>query len=413
MRAEIISVGTELLLGEITDTNASFLAGELPDLGIDLYWISQVGDNLNRLVSVLNCAWQRSDLILLTGGLGPTEDDLTRDAIAELVGEGPRPVPELENELSSFFARLGREMSANNLKQATVIPSGKAIPNRHGTAPGWWVEKEGHIIIAMPGPPREMQPMWQEEVRPRLSLKAGGGMVIISRTLKLFGVPEGDVAQLVAPLVSSANPTLGIYAKADGIHLRLAAKAPSQPEAKEMIAQGESRIRQILGNSIWGTDDDTLETVVGNMLSERRLSLAVMESYTGGLLAAAITDAPAAAVYFKGGLITGSAEAQIVDGVEAKIISDHGADSAEAAGAMAAAARLRLSADIGLATTGRYEIDDGGGKPVSRFHIGIDSAKQSQVITSGYPGDRVRVKRWAVSATLFALRKALITYGNQ
>ena len=413
MRAEIISVGTELLLGEITDTNAHFLAGELPGLGIDLYWISQVGDNLNRLVSVLNCAWQRSDLILLTGGLGPTEDDLTRNAIAELVGEEPYPVPELENELRSFFARLGREMSANNLKQATVIPSAKVIPNRHGTAPGWWVEKEGHIIVAMPGPPREMQPMWQQEIRPRLSRKTGGGVVLVSRTLKLFGIPEGDVAQLVAPLVASANPTLGIYAKADGIHLRLAAKASSQPEAEELIAQGEARIRQVLGQSIWGTDDDTLESVVGEMLSARRLSLAVMESYTGGLLTAVITDAPAAAAYFKGGLIAGSAEAQIADGVAAKIISDYGADSAEAAGAMAAAVRRRLSADIGLATTGTYEAGDSGGKSTSKFHIGIDSAQQSQVVTSGYPGDQIRGKRWAVSAALFALSKTLVTPGSQ
>jgi nicotinamide-nucleotide amidase len=264
----------------------------------------------------------------------------------------------------------------------------------------------------MPGPPREMQPMWQQEIRPRLLRKTGGGVVLVSRTLKLFGIPEGDVAQLVAPLVASANPTLGIYAKADGIHLRLAAKASSQPEAKEMIAQSESKIRQVLGRSIWGTDDDTLESVVGEMLSARRLSLAVMESYTGGLLTAVITDAPAAAACFKGGLIAGSAEAQIAHGVEAKIISDHGADSAEAAGAMAAAVRRRLSADIGLATTGTYETASAD-KSVSRFHIGIDSAQQSKVITSGYPGDRIRGKRWAVSAALFALSKTLVTPDNQ
>jgi len=215
MRAEIISIGTELLLGEITDTNAPFLAAELPALGIDLYWISQVGDNQARLVKVLKRAWQRSDLILTTGGLGPTEDDITREAIAELLGEKLKPVPALERELREFFARLGREMPLTNLKQATIIPSSEAIPNPSGTAPGWWVEKDSHILIAMPGPPREMQPMWQNRVLPRLRPQIGG--VIISRVIKLFGLPEAQVAEMVAPRLSSANPTLGVYAKADGI----------------------------------------------------------------------------------------------------------------------------------------------------------------------------------------------------
>jgi len=319
MSAEIISVGKELLLGEITDTNARFLAGELPGLGIDLYWISQVGDNQKRLVEVLKRAWQRSDLILITGGLGPTEDDLTREAIAELLGEEPQIIPTLERELRRFFTCLGIEMSPSNLKQATLIPSAKSIPNTNGTAPGWWVEKEGHVLIAMPGPPREMQPMWQEEILPRLRQKPNG-VIIVTQTLKSFGLPEGDVAELVASLVSSANPTLGVYAKTDGIHLRLAAKAQSQREAKEMIAQGESRLRSILGENIWGTDSDTLEGIVGSMLSERGFTLAVMESYTGGLLATTITDDPDAATYFKGGLVAGSDEAQIACGVGAKQI---------------------------------------------------------------------------------------------
>jgi len=410
MRAEIISVGTELLLGEITDTNARFLASQLPGLGIDLYWISQVGDNQARLVEVLRRAWQRSDLILITGGLGPTEDDLTREAIAEMLGEKLKLVPALERELQEFFARLGVDMPPTNLKQATLIPSADAIRNVSGTAPGWWVEKDKHILIAMPGPPREMQPMWHHHILPRLR-QSTTGEIIVSRTLKTFGLTEAKVGEMVSPLLAASNPTLGIYAKVDGIYLRLAAKARSQKQAEEMIAPGEARLRSILGEYIWGTDSDTLEAVVGHMLAEKGLSLAVMEGYTGGLLAATITDAPGASTYFKGGLIAGSEEAQIAYGVDAGVISDCGASSREAAQAMAGAARLHLGADIGVGIAGVDEPGGGEGRPVSTIYIGIDDGKNKRATTARYPGDRAWVKRRAVATALFKLRKILATAG--
>ncbi|MBA7572949.1 putative competence-damage inducible protein [subsurface metagenome] len=328
MKAEIISVGTELLLGEITDTNASYLAGQLPLLGIDLYWISQVGDNQTRLVEVLKRAWQRSDLILITGGLGPTEDDLTREAIAEMLGEELRIDPVSEQRIRERFAQRGIEMAPSNIKQAAVIPSAKAIHNARGTAPGWWVEKDGYIVMAMPGPPGEMHHMWHTEVLPRLHQRATGA-IIFSKTLKVFGLPEGTVGELVSPLLSSANPTLGVYAKADGIHLRFTAKAQSQKQAEKMVARGEARVRSILGESIWGTDNDTLASVVGHVLAEKGLSLAVMEYCTGGLLTATITDAPDVLVYFRGGLIPYSNEALIAYGVDTKLIYDYGAISTE------------------------------------------------------------------------------------
>jgi len=408
MRAEIISVGTELLLGEITDTNARFLASQLPGLGIDLYWISQVGDNQARLVEVLRRAWQRSDLILITGGLGPTEDDLTREAIAEMLGEKLKLVPALERELQEFFARLGIDMPPTNLKQATLIPSAEAIRNVNGTAPGWWVEKDKRILIAMPGPPREMQPMWHHQILPRLCQSATGE-IIVSKTLKTFGLTEAKVGEMVSPLLSSSNPTLGVYAKADGIYLRLTAKAQSQKQAEEMIAPGEARLRSLLGGYIWGTDSDTLEAVVGNMLAEKGFSLAVMESYTGGLLAVTITDAPGASTYFKGGLIAGSDEAQIAYGVDARVISNYGASSAEVAQAMAGAARLHLGADIGVGIAGVDEPSEVEGRPVSIIYIGIDDGKNKRAITAHYPGDRAWVKRRAVATALFKLRKILAT----
>ncbi len=407
MKAEIISVGTELLLGEITDTNASYLAGQLPLLGIDLYWISQVGDNQARLVEILKRAWQRSDLILITGGLGPTEDDLTREAIAEMLGEKLRIDPLLEREVRELFARRGIKMAPSNIKQAAVIPSAKAIHNAQGTAPGWWVEKDGHALMAMPGPPREMHHMWHTEVLPRLHQRATGA-IIFSKTIKVFGLPEGTVGELVSPLLSSANPTLGIYAKADGIHLRFAAKAQSQKQAEEMIAQGEARVKSILGEHIWGTDNDTLASVIGHLLAEKELSLAIMESCTGGLLTATITDAPDISAYFKGGLIAYSNEALIAYGVDAGLIDDYGAISAEIAQAMAEVSRLRLEADIGVSITGVIGPDGLENKPAGTMYIGIDSSGNKKTIKRNYSGNRSRVKRLVIVAALSELRKILL-----
>jgi len=407
VKAEIISVGTELLLGEITDTNAAYLAGQLPLLGIDLYWISQVGDNQGRLVEVLKRAWQRSDLILTTGGLGPTEDDLTREAIAEMLGEELRIDSLLEREVRELFAHRGITMAPSNIKQAAVIPSAEAIHNAQGTAPGWWVEKDGHILMAMPGPPREMHHMWHTEVLPRLHQRATGA-IIFSKTIKVFGLPEGTVGELVSPLLSSPNPTLGIYAKADGIHLRFAAKAQSQKQAEEMIAQGEARVRSILGESIWGTDNDTLASVVGHLLAEKELSLAVMECCTGGLLTATITDTPDISAYFRGGLIAYSNEALIAYGVDVGFIDGYGVISSEVAQAMAKVSRLRLETDIGISITGVIGPDGLEDKPAGTMYIGIDSSENKKTIKRNYSGDRSRVKRLVIVAALSELRKMLL-----
>jgi len=406
VKAEIISVGTELLLGEITDTNASFLSSQLPMLGIDLYWISQVGDNQARLVEVLRRAWQRSDLILVTGGLGPTEDDLTREAIAEMLGEKLRIETALERELEDFFTQLGREMSPSNIKQAALIPSATAIHNMQGTAPGWWVERDGHVLVAMPGPPGELHSMWHQEVLPQIRQRFSGA-IILSKTIKTFGLGEAAVGELVSPLLSSANPTLAIYAKADGIHLRITAKAQSQEQAESMIAQYEASVRSILGEYIWGTDTETLESVAGSLLTEKGLSLAVMESCTGGLLAVTITDIPGASTYFKGGLVAYSNEAKIAYGIDARLINEYGVISAEIAQAMAQAARLHLETDIGIGITGVAGPNEMEGKPAGTVYIGIDDGKSKRVIKGSYLGDRARVKRRTTTAALFELRKML------
>ncbi|MCY3568921.1 MAG: CinA family nicotinamide mononucleotide deamidase-related protein, partial [Chloroflexi bacterium] len=284
MRAEIISIGTEILMGEILDTNANYMAQRLPAMGIDLYFMHQIGDNRERLVELIQTARSRSDVVILTGGLGPTEDDITRDAIAESVGEEPYVVPELEAHLRNFFERRGGHMPAQNVKQATIIPSGESIPNPRGTAPGWWVEKDGAIVIAMPGPPAEMTGMWENDVAPRLKSRSDG-TVLISRTLKTTGLGESMLDELLGDLRHAEDPTVGVYHKADGVHVRLASKASYEDIARERIAPAEQQIRSMLGDAIWGSDEDTFQEAVAALLKDRGLSIAVMESCTGGLLA--------------------------------------------------------------------------------------------------------------------------------
>lgn len=409
MKAEIISIGTEILLGQIADTNAPYLASQLPLLGIDLYWISQVGDNRARLLDTLKRAHDRSDLIITSGGLGPTEDDITRDAIAELLGEKMTVDPEIEQWIRAIFQKLGYEMPECNIRQANLIPSARAIANPLGTAPGWWVERDGRTILAMPGPPGEMKRMWEHEIRPVLKRRLQGD-VIISRTIKTMGLAEARVDELVSPLLASANPTLAVYAKLDGIQLRLTAKDRVRAKADEAIAQAEARLQDILGPTIWGYDEETLEDLVGNMLRQRGLTLATMESCTGGLLASIITDVPGSSDYFVGGLVAYTADMKAAFGVEAALLAEHGTVSPEVAAAMARAARSRLGANIGAGLTGVAGPSEVEGKPVGTVHIAIDSDRGSASLSVRYPPRRHEVKRRAAYSTLFKLRQMLSSW---
>lgn len=398
MKAEIIATGTELLLGEVTDTNTSFLAQQLASLGIDLFYTSSVGDNYERLLGALQCAWERSDIILTTGGLGPTQGDITRDAIAGLFGEKMEVDPELKASMQKFFSERGIEMTANNLKQAMIIPSARVIPNPRGTAPGWWVEKEGRIIVAMPGPPSEMQPMWQTQVAPALQKRAGA--IILSRTLKTFGLPESTVDEHLADLLKSPNPTLASYAKQDGIHLRITAKADTLESARTLIAAHEQSVRDIVGDYIWGADDDTLETAVGEMLVSKKMSLAVAESFTGGALIQLLSRAPESRRFFKGGFFTASDEAKISLG----LVWGAGSTGSIAA-AMASLAREKLQADIGIGIEGLYETVDN--VRTARVFIAIIGPKPMQPVTREYTGPFTRVAGRVACYALFELRKYL------
>jgi nicotinamide-nucleotide amidase len=406
MKAEIISIGTEILLGQITDTNAPYLASELPFLGIDLYRITQVGDNRKRLIDALRQARKRSDIIFTTGGLGPTDDDVTREAIADLLGEEMRVDPEIEKWLRDMFRKIGYEMPERNIKQATLIPSARAISNSRGTAPGWWVEHDDKVIVAMPGPPGEMKQMWESDIRPELRKKVSGE-VIVSRTIKTLGLSEAKVDEMVSHLLTSANPTLAVYAKPDGIHLRLTAKDRELARVEQMISRAEEQLRNILGQAIWGYDEDTMESQVGTLLRQKELTLATMESCTGGLLASTLTDVPGSSDYFKGGLVAYSIEAKAALGVDAALLARKGTVSPEAASAMAKAACVKLGADIGIGITGVAGPAEIEGKPAGTVHIAIAAPGETITQSTFYPPRRLEVKRRAVFSALFKLRELL------
>jgi nicotinamide-nucleotide amidase len=408
VKAEIIAVGTEILLGEIVDTDSQFIAARLPALGIDLFWVTQVGDNLGRAREALERAWQRSDLIFTTGGLGPTADDLTREAIAAMLGEEMTADPALEQALRDLFARRSRPMPERNVKQATLIPSARAIPNAYGTAPGWWVEREGRVIIAMPGPPGEMRRMWEAEVEPELRRRSQG-IVLVSRTLKTSDVTEGRVDEVLGELKHAANPTVSVYSRADGIQVRIAAKAADRHAADALIAPVEAEARRALGDAVWGANNDTLESVVGGMLRERGLSLATMESCTGGLLASTITDVPGSSDYFKGGLVSYATEMKLAWGVSREVVETYGVISVECAREMARVARERLSADIGVGVTGVAGPAEEEGKPVGTVHIALDDGSDNvRVVTYQFAQSREMVKRRAVTTALSLLRRSLL-----
>ena len=382
MKAELITSGTELLLGEVADVNTSYIAGQLAALGIDLYYCSTVGDNFERFSSVLRQALGRSDLIIVTGGLGPTQGDITREVVAAVLGEKMTIDATLKKELVAFFRGRGIEMPDNNLKQATLIPSAVALHNIAGTAPGWWVEKDGRAIVVLPGPPGEMQAMWQTAVLPRL--KARSGAIILSRTLKTWGLSEARVDQLVAPFLKSDNPTLVLYAKADGINLRITAKAATRPEAVAVLSRREKDIRKILAKYIWGADSDTLEGIIGKLLRRKKLTVAVAETFTGGLLAGSLCSQPC----FQGGVVLPSP----ADATEASAI------------AMARQVRRRFKADIALAIDGRGLAVT---LPRRNAYIAVVSGRKSAVAATGYPGNPQLIARRTINHALIFLRDFL------
>ena len=314
MKAEIMGIGTELLMGELNDTNAGWIATRLPPLGITLQWVTLVGDDLEQLTHAIWKGLERSDIIFTTGGLGPTQDDLTREAVAAALGETPAVQESMVEELRQYFRNRGQDMPSHNVKQAWLIPSAQFIPNRNGTAPGWWAERDGKSIVIMPGPPVEMQAIFRDHVEPRLK-KLVTEEVTITRNVKTMGLGEASVDEIMSEYFGQENPYLGIYSKADGIHLRVIARAADEPTARRMIEPVELAVKERLGEYIWGYDDETPEQAVAQALQSRGKTLAVMEYCTGGFLANAITEANEAWKHFRGGIVAFGVESMAASGV--------------------------------------------------------------------------------------------------
>ncbi len=411
MRAEIISVGTELLLGQIVDTNAPHLSRALSALGIDVFYRDTVGDNIARLTDTLERALSRADLVITIGGLGPTQDDLTKETIAEVLHEPMVVDPEAEEVIKSFFQRRGLPIAQSNLKQALKPQSGTSIPNSVGTAPGALVEKDGKIVIALPGPPCEFVPMVEKSVIPFLSHKTSGARtVIVSRSLRVVGIGESAAEEKVKDLLANSNPTIAPYAKSGECEFRITAKASDESEAREMIAGLEREARTRLGDSIYGVDEETLEIVVVRMLVERKLTLALAESCTGGLVSHRITNVPGSSDTFLAGAVSYSNEAKTeMLGVSKEMLCEHGAVSPEVAEAMAVGAAEMTGADVALGITGIA--GPGGGspqKPIGLVYIGLKTPGGVEVTKSVFGGSRQEIKLRASQTALNMVRAYLL-----
>ena len=408
MKAEIFSIGTELLMGELTDTNGSWIASQLPALGIQLQWLTTVGDNLDMIAEAFSRGMERSDVMFTTGGLGPTQDDLTREAVAKAFGETPVVQTEVVQRLESYFQGRGMVMPPHNIKQAHLIPSAEFISNPNGTAPGWWAEKNGKIIVSMPGPPGEMHPMWENQVAPRLR-EIVDDEVTVTRNIKTLGMSEAAIDEIMSEFFGQENPYLGIYSKADGIHLRVIARAANEGEAWTMIQPVETAIGDRLGEYIWGYDDETPEQSVGQALLGSGLTLGTMEYCTGGFLANSITDFPQSAEYFRGGVVAFTAEQAVDNGVPAAVLEQHGLVSEEAAKAMARAVRDKLGADYGIAITGAAGPNAQNDHPVGQIFIAIAGPAGVKNLAMRVPPRRIVIKRRASNTALTELRKMIGT----
>jgi nicotinamide-nucleotide amidase len=413
VRAEIISVGTELLLGQVVDTNAVYLSSLLPKFGIDLYYRITVGDNSSRLTEALKTALSRSDLVFTIGGLGPTQDDLTKETVAQLVGDEMVLDEEIAAKLRGFFAARGVEMPSSNLKQAMVPRRGRTFPNPLGTAPGVAFETDdGKAVILLPGPPREFTAMVDQCVVPYLQEKFGQTAgVIRSRVLRLTGIGESSVEDAIKHLLSSTNPTVAPLASPGEVRLRITAKAVDAAQAEAMIDEMDSKLASILGHYVFGRDDETLERVVVESLIARKLTLAVAESCTGGLIANRITDVPGCSATFLAGVVAYSNDAKKkLLGVSEELLAAHGAVSEPVAKAMAEGIKKVTGADIGLSTTG---IAGPTGatetKPVGLVFIGISTANGTLAERHQFAGSRADVKLRASQAALDMVRMSLMT----
>lgn len=413
--AELISVGTELLLGDILNTNAQFLAQQLASLGIPHYYQTVVGDNPDRLKRVLAIACDRARLLIFTGGLGPTPDDLTTETLADFFDVPLVERPEILADMARKFAQRGRQMSPSNRKQALVPEGAEILPNPIGSAPGIiWQPRPGLTLLTFPGVPSEMKRMWQETAIPYLKSQGWGQELIYSRTLKFWGIPESVLAERAAALLELPNPTVAPYADQGEVKLRISAKAPSEAAAQALIAPIEQQLRQMGGADCYGSDDETLASVVGQLLQQRGETLSVAESCTGGGLGQMITAVGGSSAYFMGGVISyDNGVKERLLGVSLAMLASHGAVSDPVARQMAAGVRSRLETHWGLAITGIAGPAGGTAeKPVGLVFIGLagpDGQVEAMEYRFGPLRERESIRQLSALTALDWLRRKLLT----
>lgn len=409
MKAEIIAVGTELLLGDIVNSNAQFLAKELATMGISVYHHTVVGDNEERILKAFDDAFERCDIIITTGGLGPTKDDLTKEMAAKYFNKDLVVHEESLKVIEEYFKKSGKDLKGGNRKQAYFPNDAIVLPNSCGTAPGAIIKGDNDkTIIVLPGPPREMKAMFNASVEPYLSKLTD--CVLVSKVLRIFGIGEGHMAEMVGDIIESqTNPTVAPYAKNIDVTLRITARGKDEKEAEKLIEPVEKEIRERLGENIYGEGETSLEEVIAKILIQKNLTIATAESCTGGLLAGTLVNYPGISEVFLQGAITYSNEAKMrILSVKKETIDNFGAVSEETAREMAEGIAKIAGTNIGLSTTGIA--GPGGGtndKPVGLVYVGLYINGETKVREYNFQGDRQKIRQRTLMNALDWLRREL------
>ena len=408
MKTALLTVGTEILFGQIVNTNAAWLSQQLNDLGIDVMYHYSVGDNPKRLEELIHFAFHDCDMIITTGGLGPTQDDLTKEVIAKAMGDRIVRNEQCLRDLKSHYDN-GRQMTENNLKQADMPSTAIPLPNAQGTAPGFWLEKDGKIITSMPGPPREMTDMFNKQIKPRLEKLQDS--VIYYKILRAFALGESKMETMLLPLIDNqTDPTIATYAKEGECSLRIASKRPTLADAQKAVADMEAKVLGIIGDFVYSCDDEELIEVVGKLLIEKNISVSCADACTGGLFAGALTDIPGISAVFERGIVTYSNRAKMEElGVSAETLERFGAVSPETAVEMADGLQKKTGSDLCVSVTGIA--GPGGGteeKPVGLVYIGIAYNGKTEAIKSQYRNVNRRWNRnYAVLNMLWQIYKRI------
>ncbi|MCI1478559.1 MAG: competence/damage-inducible protein A [Clostridium beijerinckii] len=409
MKAEIIAIGTEILLGDIINSNAQYLAQELAALGIDMYYQQVVGDNEIRVMHAFDEAYSRSDIIITTGGLGPTDDDITKEVAAKYFNKKLIQDENSIKKIRDYFKFRERAMTQNNLKQGLIPEGATVINNNNGTAPGVIIEDDNKIMIILPGPPKEMKPMFEESVKPYLQEKSDS--ILVSRVVKILGIGESAVAEEIKDLIDTqTNPTIAPYAKDVGVMLRITAKAATKDEALKLIEPIEEEIKNRLGDNVYASEDINIEEVVARLLIEKKLTISTAESCTGGMIASYLINYPGISEVFLEGAVTYSNEAKHNRlGVNNDILNKYGAVSEETAREMAIGIAKTANTDVSIVTTGIAGPEGGTlEKPVGLVFIGVYVQGKVTIQKCLFKGDRNKVRLQATITGLDMLRRILI-----